>query len=73
MNEVSNHNQSSKSAEITRITSRKKQAKITVGLTIEPALLAQARNRNLNLSKIFEQALSINHRILSSTKRIRKL
>ena len=50
-------NHSSRSAQITRVKSRKDKPKITVGLTISPNLLAEARNRNLNLSRILEQAL----------------
>jgi hypothetical protein len=42
----------------TRVSSRKKEARKTVGLTINPRLLEEARKRNLNLSRIFEQALS---------------
>ena len=41
-----------------RVVSKKKQPRTTVGLTISPHLLMEARNRNLNLSRIFEQALS---------------
>jgi hypothetical protein len=33
------------------------EPKITVGLTISPSLLVEARKRNLNLSRILEQAL----------------
>ena len=36
----------------------RKEARRTVGLTINPRILEEARNRNLNLSRIFEQALS---------------
>ena len=42
----------------TRVNSRRKQPKTTVGLTINPRILEEARNRNLNLSRIFEQALA---------------
>ena len=50
-------NHSSKSERTTRVISHKKQAKITVGITISPQILAEARNRNLNISRICEQAL----------------
>lgn len=57
MNEGLNLNHSSKSQKITRVKSRKKQAKITVGITLPPKLLTDARNHNLNISRICEQAL----------------
>ena len=41
----------------TRVKSRRKQAKKTVGITISPQLLAEARKHNLNISLITEQAL----------------
>lgn len=50
-------NESMNPSEITRVKSHKKEPRITVGLTITPSLLAEARNRNLNLSRIFEEAL----------------
>lgn len=49
-------NHSSKSDQTTRVKSRKEEAKTTVGLTIKPSLLAEARKRNLNISRIYEQA-----------------
>ena len=51
-------NHSSDLFTFTRVTSTRKQARKTVGLTINPRLLEEARNRNLNLSRIFEQALA---------------
>ena len=42
----------------TRVTSKKKEARTTVGITISPHILAEARNRKLNISRICEQALS---------------
>ena len=45
-------------SEITRVNSRKNKPKITVGITIKPSLLAEARKHNLNISRITEQALS---------------
>ena len=51
-------NNSSKSVQTTRVISRKKQAKVTVGITISPSLLAEARKRNLSISRICEQAPS---------------
>ena len=50
-------NHSSTSAETTRVKSRRNRARITVGLTVKPRILEEARKRNLNLSRIFEQAL----------------
>ena len=59
MNEAEHHvNHSSKLFAFTRVTQSRKQARKTVGLTINPRLLEEARNRNLNLSRIFEQALA---------------
>ena len=51
-------NHSSKSEQTTRVKTRRKQAKKTVGITISPKLLKQARNHNLNISRITQQALS---------------
>jgi hypothetical protein len=50
-------NHSSNKAKNTRVKSRKKQAKKTVGITISPQMLAEARKHNLNISLITEQAL----------------
>jgi len=52
-----NHSSESELAKTTQVNSRKKQPKITVGITIKPSLLAEARKRNLNISRICEQAL----------------
>lgn len=57
MNKV-NGSYSSKKAETTRVKSRKKQAKKTVGITLPPYLIEETRKRNLNISRICEQALS---------------
>ena len=54
----SGSNHSSDSVKSTRVNSKKKQPRKTVGLTINPRLLEEARKRNLNLSRIFEQALA---------------
>ena len=54
----SNESYSSKKAEITRVKSRKKIAKKTVGITLPPHIIKEARNHNLNISRITEQALS---------------
>jgi post-segregation antitoxin (ccd killing protein) len=51
-------NHSSKSEQTTRVKSRRKQAKTTVGITISPILLAETRKHKLNTSRITEQALS---------------
>jgi hypothetical protein len=56
MSEGLNLNHSSK-PKIVRVNSRKKQAKITFGITISPKLLTQTRNHNLNTSETTEQAL----------------
>jgi len=55
MNRLQNH--SSGLFTFTRVNSHKKQPKITVGITISPKLLEEARKRNLNISRITEQAL----------------
>ena len=55
---MSGENHSSRLHQTTRVNSRRKQAKITVGITISPHILEEARNRNLNISRICEQALS---------------
>lgn len=52
-----NQNHSSGLNTFTRVTHRKKQAKRTIGITIKPYLIEEARNRNLNISRICEQAL----------------
>jgi hypothetical protein len=51
-------NHSSKSFNFTRAISQRKQARRTVGITISPHIIAEARNRNLNISRICEQALA---------------
>ena len=51
-------NHSSKSEQTTRVKSRKKKLKKTVGITISPRLLAEARKHKLNISRITEQALA---------------
>ena len=56
MNET-NESYSSRKAETTRVKSRKKQAKKTVGITLPPYLIKKARKHNLNISRITEQAL----------------
>ena len=50
-------NHSSKSEQTTRVKNRRKQAKKTVGITLPPKLIAETRKRNLNISRITEQAL----------------
>ena len=51
-------NHSSHPFTFTRVTKPKKEAKKTVGITISPILLEQARKHKLNISKICEQALT---------------
>jgi post-segregation antitoxin (ccd killing protein) len=58
MNEATNQNHSSKSELATRVKVKRKEAKTTVGITISPRILAEARERNLNISRICEQALT---------------
>ena len=53
-----NESYSSGTAYLTRVRHRKKRAKKTVGITLPPRLIAEARRRNLNISRITEQALS---------------
>ena len=50
-------NYSSSSAQITRVKRRKKTPKKTVGITLPPKLITEARKRKLNISRICEQAL----------------
>ena len=50
-------NHSSKSNQTTRVKVNRKEAKKTVGITLPPYLIEEARNRNLNISRITEQAL----------------
>ena len=50
-------NHSSEYAKTTRVKPRKKEPRITVGITISPHLVEEARKRNLNISRIAEQAL----------------
>jgi len=64
---------SSKKAEITRVKSRKKQAKKTVGITLPPQLLAEARKNNLNISRITGTSSHKHPRIPKSPKSTRKL
>jgi hypothetical protein len=59
MNEnLSAENHSSRFYTFTRVKPHKRQAEITIGITLSPHLLAEARIRNLNISRICEQALS---------------
>ena len=50
-------NYSSSSAEITRVKRHKKIPKKTVGITLPPKLIEEARKHKLNISRICEQAL----------------
>jgi len=61
---------SSKSKQITRVKSKRKQAKKTVGIIISPKLLAEAREQNLNRNRTNPQ---LNSEILIPTKQFRKL
>jgi len=45
-----------------------KKAKITVGITISPTLLAKAEKHNLNISRITEQAPKINSGLSTRSK-----
>jgi post-segregation antitoxin (ccd killing protein) len=53
---------SSKSEQTTRVKIHKKQAKTTVGITLNPSLLTEARKHRLNISRITEQALRVFNR-----------
>jgi hypothetical protein len=57
MTEGLNQNHSSKSGQTTRVKMKKKEPRITVGLTLPPYVVEEARKRNLNISRICEQAL----------------
>ena len=50
-------NHSSESERTTRVKINRKQAKITLGITLKPSILAEARKHRLNISRITEQAL----------------
>jgi hypothetical protein len=65
MNEAkafSGQNHSSDSFTFTRVKSHKKEAKTTVGITLPPYLIAEARKHRLNISRITEQALRVFNR-----------
>ena len=53
-----NLNHSSKSEQTTRVKSHRKEAKITVGITLKPHIIAESRKHRLNISRITEQALT---------------
>ena len=48
---------SSISPQTTRVKRRRKTPRKTVGITLSPSLIEEARKRNLNISRICEQAL----------------
>ena len=50
-------NHSSHLDKFTRVKSGRKQAKRTIGITLSPRIIEEARKRNLNISRIAEQAL----------------
>ena len=50
-------NHSSHLHKFTRVKSGRKQAKRTIGITLSPRIIEEARKRNLNISRIAEQAL----------------
>ncbi|MGB9915622.1 MAG: type II toxin-antitoxin system CcdA family antitoxin, partial [Candidatus Bathyarchaeales archaeon] len=52
-----NLNHSSKMGQITRVKTQKIEPRKTVGITLPPSLIEEARKRNLNISRICEQAL----------------
>ena len=52
-----NLNHSSSFAQITRVKIRKREPRKTVGITLPLSLIEEARKRNLNISRICEQAL----------------
>ena len=51
-------NHSSESEQTTRVKVNRKEPKKTVGITLPVSLIAETRKRNLNISRITEQALS---------------
>ena len=57
MSEGLNLNHSSKLGQITRVKPRKREPRKTVGITLPLSLIEEARKRNLNISRICEQAL----------------
>ncbi len=48
---------SSENERVTRVKVNRKEPKITVGITLRANILEEARKRNLNISKVCEQAL----------------
>ena len=50
-------NYSSSLAQITRVKRRRKTPRKTVGITLPPKLIEEARKHKLNISRICEQAL----------------
>jgi hypothetical protein len=50
-------NHPSESEQTIRVKVKNKQARKTVGITLLLSLLVEAKNRNLNISRIIEQAL----------------
>ena len=57
MNIEKKENHSSESEQATRVKVKNKQARKTVGITLLLSLLVEAKNRNLDTSRITEQAL----------------
>ena len=57
MNEIPG-SYSSRKAENTRVKVIRKEAKKTVGITLSPYLIEEARKHKLNISRITEQALN---------------
>jgi len=53
--QVQNH--SSKPAQTTRVKPRKREPRKTVGITLPPKLIEEARKKGLNISRICEEAL----------------
>jgi post-segregation antitoxin (ccd killing protein) len=49
---------SSDQNQFTRVKSHRKEAKTTVGITLSPSLIAEARKHRLNISRITDQALN---------------
>jgi len=68
-----NQNHSSDLNAFTRVTRHKKQLKKTLGTTISPYLIEEAQKRNLNISKICEQALESILNYIPCEKKHRKL
>ena len=55
MNETFRQNHSSENEATSRVKVNRKQAKTTVGITLPPYLIAEARKHKLNISRIMNK------------------